>query len=289
MYIEPDSRCAICGALRQLEVHHIEPRRMGGSSRPEIDADANKIILCRTCHQHITEQRWRLHRTADELLVLDVITGEVLSRRRFSPAFEPGAYFHDLQLLEERLQALVRGIPYLTDDQLVELFHELRAFDQRTWMLQAAICFEAKQRSVYGDRAWEHLGKSFGVGWRQSYNLARVWETFFFGNEDEFCIRMQNSVLEEVTWYVVACETEAPHYWLAYAEDRKAEDPSYAISDFREEIKAAGARCEDDANPGSDGERCRWLRVYCAKLQRVVSPGRCPGCDLVPALGEAMR
>ena len=32
------------------------------------------------------------------------------------------------------------------------------------------------------------------------------------------------------------------------------------------------------------------LRVYCAKLGRVVSPGRCPGCDeAVPALEGTLR
>jgi hypothetical protein len=131
------------------------------------------------------------------------------------------------------------------------------------------------------------MGKSFGIGWRQAYNLARVWETFF-GSQGEFCIQVQNSALEEVTWYVVASETTDPHFWLGYAEDRKAEDPGYSIADFREEIRAAGAATDAAPLPG-DG-RCRWLRVYCAKLGRVVSPGRCPGCDeAVPALEGTLR
>ena len=144
---------------------------------------------------------------------------------------------------------------------------------------QAAICWEAKQRSVYGDRSWEAMGKSFGIGWRQAYNLARVWETFFRARESEFCTRMQSSPLDEVTWYVTAASTDNPPFWLAYAEDRKAEFPAYTVSDFKEEIRVAGASQEPEV--GADGERtrCRWLRVYCAKLDRVVSPGHCPGCD----------
>ena len=47
MIVAPDSSCEICGTSRQLEVHHIEPRRMGGSRRPEIEAPSNKAILCR--------------------------------------------------------------------------------------------------------------------------------------------------------------------------------------------------------------------------------------------------
>lgn len=279
MHIEPDSRCAICGAVRQLEVHHIEPRRMGGSRRPEIEADANKVVLCHTCHAQITEQRWHLARTPDELTVTDVATGTVVARRRFQQGFSPSGYFQELQSLEQGFDQLLRGIPYLADDQLVELFGELRTFDQRTWVAQAAICWEAKQRSVYGDRAWEAMGKSFGIGWRQAYNLARVWETFFFGKESEFCIQVQNSPLSEVTWYVVACETENPPFWLAYAEDRKAEFPNYTVSDFKEEIRIAGARPEQDEYESEERRRCRWLRVYCAKLDRVITPGHCPGCD----------
>ncbi len=262
---------------------------MGGSRRPEIEADANKVILCHSCHAHITEQRWHLERTPDRLTVTDVVTGASVARRHFDPGFQPGAYFEELQALEQRLEQLIWAIPYLADDQLVELFSELRTFGQRAWVAQAAICWEAKQRSVYGDRAWEAMGRSFGIGWRQAYNLARVFETFFLGQENEFCNRLQNSPLQESTWYVLACETREPRFWLAYAEDRKAEDPSYMVADFREEIRAAGARKESDGYPSEDGGRCRWLRVYCAKLGRVVSPGRCPGCDLgVPQVQEAV-
>jgi HNH endonuclease len=289
VHIQSDSTCAICGSIRQLEVHHIEPRRMGGSRRPEIEADENKIILCRTCHAHITEQRWRIERGTDRLSVTDVASGRLVSRRHTDPSFQAAAYFAELQYLDDGLRQLILGIPYLTDDQLVDLFGELRALDQRTWMAQAAILWEAKRRSVYGDRAWEAMGRGFGIGWRQAYNLARVWEVFFAGKEGEFCIQMQNSPLAEVSWYIAACETADPHFWLQYAEDRKAEDPNYTISDFREEIRAAGAEAERDTLPDDQAQRCRWIRVYCAKLGRVVTPGRCPGCDAgVPAVQEVV-
>ena len=99
---------------------------------------------------------------------------------------------------------------------------------------------------------------------------------------------MQSSALDEVTWYVVASETENPPFWLAYAEDRKAEFPNYTVGDFREEIRIAGARPELDAYEGEERKRCRWLRVYCAKLDRVITPGHCPGCDQGIATQEAL-
>ncbi len=289
MFTAPESVCEICGTSRQLEVHHIEPRRMGGSRRPEIEAPSNKSVLCRPCHTNITEQRWHLERTDGQLLVTEVATGEVMARRLFDREFSAPQYFQELNLLETQLGALIQGVPYLTDDQLVDLFSYLRGIDQNTWKAQAAILWEAKRRSVYGDRAWEAMGRSFSIGWRQAYNLARVWEVYFLGEKGEFCNQLQNCSLQDVTWYIVATETEAPHFWLAYAEDRKAEDTSYSVADFREEIRVAGAKTDDPLFPGSESQRCRWLRVYCTKLQRVVRPGDCPGCETgVPSTAEAV-
>ena len=111
-----------------------------------------------------------------------------------------------------------------------------------------------------------------------AHNLAWVWDTFFLARENEVCIRMQSSPLDEVPRYVTSAAHNPP-FWLAYAEDRKVEFPAYAVSDFKEEIRVAGASGEQGGC--TDGERTRYcrLRVYCAKLDRVVSPGQCPGRD----------
>ncbi len=208
-------------------------------------------------------------------------------RRLFDPDFSPSQYFHELNLLDPRLDALVQGIPYLTDDQLVDLFSYLRGLDQHAWKPRAAILWEAKRRSTYGDRTWEAMGRIFAIGWRQAYNLARVWEIFFLGEGEQFCNRLHDCSLTEVTWYIVASQTEAPGFWLAYAEDRKAEDPTYSVSDFREEIRIAGAKREDACPAGSRSQRCESLRVYCVKLGRVVRPGDRPGCDApIPSIAE---
>jgi hypothetical protein len=153
------------------------------------------------------------------------------------------------------------------------------------------VLWEAHQRSVYGDRAWEAMGRTFGIGWRQAYNFVRVWDTFFKGDNGEFCNRLQSCSLQESTWYVVATETEAPHYWLGYAEDQKAVDPSYAIADFRQDINLAGARAEQESvGTHEPGKRCQWLRAYCEKLERSVRQGECPGCDvLTNPITEALR
>ena len=276
MFVMVDSHCEICGTYHNLEVHHIEPRRMGGSKRPEIEAPSNKATLCRSCHTQVTEQRWHLERTDHQLLVTEVATGEVVLRRLFNPDFSPSQYFQELNLLEPQLEALLQGIPYLSDDQLVEVFQYLRSIGKQSWKVQAAILWEAKERSVYGDRAWEGMGRSFGIGWRQAYNLARVWEVFF-KEEGGVCNRLQ-SPLEESTWYVVAAGTENPHFWLGYAEDQKAQNPSYSISDFKAELAAAGGAIEDPISERSGP--CPWLQMYCLRKGEPVSREVCRTCRL---------
>ncbi len=277
MFVDTRSNCEICGTSRNLEVHHIEPRRMGGSSRPEIEDASNKAVLCRSCHTQVTEQRWRLERTESQLAVTEPETGNVVARRLFNPEFKPSEYFHELNLLELRLDALVQGIPYLSDEQLVDLFLYLRGFDQRAWKAQAAILWEAKRRSVYGDRAWEAMGSTFGIGWRQAYNLAKVWQVFFLEGEGELCNRLQNCSLQEVTWYIVASQTSDPNFWLGYAEDQKAQRPSYSIGDFKADVAAASGAVEDEVL--QKASPCPWLQMYCTKLGETVSAETCRGCN----------
>ena len=80
---------------------------------------------------------------------------------------------------------------------------------------------------------------------------------------------------------MVAAGTDNPHFWLAYAEDRKAENPAYTICDFREEIRIAGAQQEGlSAPPGTEKPSCHWLCTYRMKLGRIVRPGDCSRCDI---------
>lgn len=55
-------RCALCDAAGQvtgLDVHHIQPKGIGGSRL--LDHPGNLIALCRTCHEsaHRNVPRWR--------------------------------------------------------------------------------------------------------------------------------------------------------------------------------------------------------------------------------------
>jgi hypothetical protein len=192
--------------------------------------------------------------------------------------------------VELEVDSVLPGIPYLTDDQLVELYEALRSLGRGAWKAQAAILWESKQRSVYGDKAWEAAGRSFGLGWQHAYKLARVWDTFFKGPAGEFSHRSESWSLQEVTWYITATETEAPHYWLAHAEDRKAQDPGYTISDFKTEIrKPAPGRRRQRAAHGRPARAAAGSGPYCTKLERVVRQGECEGCDVLPSIEERLR
>ena len=249
---------------------------MGGSKNPQRHADDNKAWLCATCHRQITENHWELTRTETCLQVVEKATGKLVARRLFGSGFNAASYFQDLNFLERGFEPIIHRVPYLTDEQLVELFQYLRSIGKHSWKAQAAILWEAKQRSVYGDRAWEAMGRTFGIGWRQAYNLAKVWEVFF-KDEGEVCNRLQ-TCLEESTWYVVAASTKDPDFWLGYAEDQKAQNPSYSIADFKADLANAGGIAQDPVS--SRSRPCPWLQMYCTKRGEPVSREVCQTCNL---------
>ena len=72
--------------------------------------------------------------------------------------------------------------------------------------------------------------------------------------------------------------------WLAYAQDRKAENPRYSIKDFRQEIqRAVGAtaieieRTAGDANEteGRIPWDCPWVKPFCTRSGRPIAVQEC--------------
>src|SRR3972149_3350584 len=58
-----------------------------------------------------------------------------------------------------------------------------RALGKRSWLLQAAILYEAQRRSVYGDRSLEAISRKFEISLRQAQKYALVWGLFFTEKE----------------------------------------------------------------------------------------------------------
>jgi len=185
-------------------------------------------------------------------------------------------------------------IPYLDDEQLVEAFRGSRSFGKRAWLLQGAILHEAQLRSIYSDRLLASVARQFEIGIRQAEKYALVWRTFFDRGERSEPVegRITKNVnvdaffLDEPSWYIVAAtESPAPHQWLAYAQDRKAENPGYSISDFRSDIHSSRPSSVENPVPAYDADdkrrrwwQCPWVEPFCTRDGRPIPVEEC-GCE----------
>src|SRR5437667_6487192 len=105
----------------------------------------------------------------------------------------------------------------------------------------------------------EAIARRFEISLRQAEKYALVWRLFFASDDaGEGEGRTRKVVngdvfsLDEPSWYVVAAsESAEPKRWLAYAQDKKAEDPRYSIREFRSDIQEAigTASVEIEDNP----------------------------------------
>ena len=162
---------------------------------------------------------------------------------------------------------------------------------KHAWLVQAAILHEAQARSIYGEETLVAVARRFEISLRQAEKYAAVWETFFSSSEDPVKnVNVDAIALQEPSWYIVAAsETNDPHAWLAYAQDRKLSDPRYSVSALRRDIRAArlqasihdarvgrGMDVEEDPNQW----RCPWVRAFCTRDGRPLPTAACQACEL---------
>lgn len=275
-----DGQCEVCGAVSQLDQHHIRAKGMGGSKAPAIEAPENKITLCRTCHHNIHEGGWQLQRSDHELRVVDRGTGELIVRRLYDGTFDASAFLHQLTMAETSLEQLVKDVPFLSDEQLVELFAYLRGVGRQAWRAQAAVLWEAKQRSVYGEHSVEAIARRFDIAYRTAAEYIQVYETYFKDEEGlGESANVRTFQLDEPSWYLVAVHGDDPHFWLGHAQDRKAQDPRYSIAEFREDIRLGKETVE--AGIEAPIPPCPWQTTYCEKvLELITSVPRCRDCTV---------
>jgi hypothetical protein len=258
---------------------------MGGSKEPKVLGENNLITLCRTCHQSIHEGGWTLEHSPSLVRVVDRRTGTEIMRRHRDPNFNATGFLWALNLMETSLATALDGIIYLNDEQLIEAFQASRSIGKRAWLMQAAILYEAQRRSVYGDRAVEAIARSFGISLNIAEKYARVWREFFIEAERQEIFNVEEIFLDEPSWYVVAAtESPKPQKWLAYAQDKKAENPRYSLSDFRGDIQRAGGATirlleETTAPAPAPVPRipwdCPWVKPYCTRSGKPVLAEDC--------------
>ncbi len=136
-------------------------------------------------------------------------------RRLYNPDLDIPSLFQLLNLAEDSLSRLNQALPYLTDEQLVEAFAYASSFGKRSWLVQAAILYEAQQRSTYGERTLEAIARRFEIGLRQAPKYALVWKVFFAQGGQEENVNIDAILLDEPSWYVVAAtESKEPEQWL---------------------------------------------------------------------------
>jgi hypothetical protein len=299
--IPTSSGCEICGDTRRIDQHHILHRKMGGSTDPLIHDHANVITLCRRCHTTLHEGPWLLERLPDGIRVVDKYTSEQVMRRRWNADLDLPALFHVLSLVDRSLTCLVQAVPFFSDEQLVEAFASAQTVGKRGWLIQAAILYEAQQRSIHGDATLAAIARRFEISLRQAQKYALVWKVFFKdarsgenGEEGSVSatpaenVNIDAIVLDDPSWYLVAAsETPEPERWLAYAQDRKLEDARYTVAAFRRDIRRARAvdgwqprkLSEDEPPAPCDGWGCPWIRTYCTRSGRPVPVDHCTDCD----------
>ena len=265
---------------------------MGGSKDPAVHAEENLTTLCRSCHRNIHEDGWELERSPEGIRITDRHTGHEIMRRLHAPDFDASSFFQLLNVMDGSLADALTQLPYLDDEQLVEAFRASRSLGKRSWLLQAAILYEAQRRSVYGDRSLEAIARRFETSLRQAEKYALVWRLFFASDGTEGSdgqgaknVNVDAFSLEEPSWYVVAAtESPEPQRWLAYAQDKKAESPRYSISDFRGDIQQAGGadiRVLEERMPQSPGPApripwdCPWVKPYCTRSGKPVLAEDC--------------
>lgn len=290
-----DSNCEICGRARNLDQHHVIPKHMGGRKDPAVHDESNLMTLCRSCHRNLHEGRWELVRSSEGIWVFDKQTGNQIMRRLYRPGVDPSALFQILNLAEDSLRGISEALPYLTDDQLVEAFTYACSFGKRSWLVQAAILYEAQQRSTYGDRTLEAIARRFEISRRHAQKYALVWKVFFAGDGGIENANIDVFSLDQPSWYVVAAtETQEPDKWLAYAQDRKQEDIRYSITSFRHDIQRAGMhRPSPDVQQMQDESQmnvplptlmqraCPWIKTFCVRSGKPVTVDDCHDCEFV--------
>ncbi len=293
--------CEICGAIYNLDRHHVIPRRMGGSKDPTVHSESNLMTLCRGCHRNFHNGVWDLVRSPEGFWVLDKHTGDLVMRRLNNPDLDPSSMLQRLNSAEVALSELFDMLPYLTDDMLGEVFSYASSFGKRAWLIQAAVLYEAQQRSIYGDRSLEAIARRLEISLRQAQKYALVWKTFFAGDGGEENVNVDVFSLQESSWYVIAAtETNDPEKWLSYAQDRKAEDARYSVSWFRQDIQLSRLP-EESINgkvslegleitvelPSLENRACPWIRRLCVKLGKPVSLEACQDCEFERGAAES--
>ncbi len=239
--------CVVCGSTENLEQHHVIPRSQGGGE------EGNLVMLCRECHRKRHAGLIDISLHDNMLVVKDKQTGEIRTRPIVPQvATGPSELVDQARAVQNWLGLMVYAdrLRQESDEALAALYDELRTLKHRLWMAQAAVIAEMQTRANYGDGAAKHIASALGCSERTVQSRGQIYREIIAKPE---CAQACERVLGE-SWYKEAVSHPDPVWAINYADERKIENPSYTVAQFRAELH-------------SDGDESSLVRVvlYCRR------------------------
>jgi len=143
-----------------------------------------------------------------------------------------GEALHAVTLTEATFTTLHDLIPRMDDDQLIATYQRADELGKRAWLVQAHCLWEARARKQrQNDDALTSVARGFSISREWARKLADAWESV------EPSTRIDGDLPLAKSFYIEAGQTTNPPLWIAHAEDRKAENPTYSVRDFRADIE----------------------------------------------------
>ena len=184
---------------------------------------------------------------------------------------------------------MLPGIPYLTDEGLVELYEALRSLGgapgRRRRRSSGRASSAGLRRQSLGGRG-PQLRPGLAPGLQPGPGLGHLLQG------------RQRRILQSIAKLVPARGHLVHHGHgdrgaaLLAGPRRGPQGPGPGLHDQRLQGRDPGRRRPgggDALRHAAGGQSCRWLRAYCTKLERVVRQGECEGCDVLPSIEERLR
>lgn len=232
-----DRRCELCGDYAITD-HHIQHRSMGGD-----DHDHNLIVLCPDCHSRTHAEKFGgptldITKDGEGLRVVDRASGEVLLDRATPPeGFNLPQWIYRFQkgpgLLRRAAQVYFR---YLSEEQMIEVAHVLDELDEENWLAKATLLRIAKLRIPWGERKekWEAIVQAFGLEKSQGYKLVKAADLW----EQDADFRSTGNISPPHPDVILLAHTKGdPIAAMELYDDRKAQNPRYSLTQFKEDLK----------------------------------------------------
>jgi hypothetical protein len=176
------------------------------------------------------------------------------------------------------LDRLLKDAPM---ELLISGYHEAMAAVAKGWITAAVCVGRAQEHDGYGDDVVGELAKAFEIGVRHLARLGQIYRDIIKprierdGDAAQF-------FLEEQGWYRVAIEAspkldKPPVTLIEEAEEKKAADPKYSPTRWREDLGVD----EDEGSTTSDA------KSYFRQMKKLAKAGDSDADEVAVSLGKS--